>query len=235
MIYLFTIVEKILERKQFKTQLAEDKQQKAYHLLIVQRYISWLGPWLPTSPKRVKLMDAAQHEVPTAAWTPDVKERAAVLKHSVPFQAGFFRNTFLLIGLLILLSLVIPQINKARSRKEEERSKALYAHLSALQSGDKLRVSFISDASGLPASGVGLLKITRINADTVFAVRSQKTVPYTMKNTGKALLLRRFGKKEERIVKPILDQHPEERLLLGYSPGPEGANYTIGTVLQFED
>ncbi|MCW3464512.1 hypothetical protein [Chitinophaga nivalis] len=236
MIYIYTITEKPLAEKSITITLPDNAGSTQQHLVVVQSYISWLGPWFPASFKTVKVYDNNNVQVPKKKWTAAVKQEATALKATVPFQIGFFRNTIILAVVLGILSLVMPRINKQRAAQAQANITALNEKMKHLAPGDMLRVSFIKMINENTAGGeIGLAKVTRISNDTLFIVRSTNMAENTIDNKKAPFTATGFSAIAEKINLQTLIISDADRILQTYPAPGESSGNTIGTVIGLEN
>lgn len=235
MIFIYSINEKQLSQKNIQGKLKNAQVEESFILTISQHYISWLGPWFPASVKKSRLYTAQGKEIPKVDWSDHIKKEANALKAAVPFQIGFFRNTIIFLVAIAILSVVMPKINAKKSAETATRKETLYNRLRQLKQGDILRVSFINTADEQSMNGIGLVKVMKIEGDSIFIVRSNTLVEDNMDNTRGELSISDFGTNEDHVVKHIMEETVREDVLIAYPKDTKRANYTIGRVIQFEN
>lgn len=235
MIFIYSINEKQLIQKNIQGKLKNAQVEESFVLAISQHYISWLGPWFPASVKKSRLYTIQGKEILKADWSDLIKNEAEVLKEAVPFQIGFFRNTIIFLIAIAVLSVVMPKINAKKSAEAATRKETLYNRLRQLKQGDILRVSFINTADEQSINGIGLVKVMKIEGDSIFIVRSNTLVEDNMDNRQSELSIGNFGASQERVIKHLMEEIVQEDVLIAYPKDMQRANYTIGRVIKFEN
>ncbi|MEH6305906.1 hypothetical protein RYH73_09655 [Olivibacter sp. CPCC 100613] len=235
MIFIYTFIDKQLAQKSLRKALKNSQVEEPLQLTVTQRYISWLGPWFPAGPKTNRLYTAQGREIPKVDWSDAIKTEAKTLKENVPFQIGFFRNTIIFLTAIAILSIIMPKINAKKSAETTAAKEALYKRLAQIKTGDILRVSFINTVDEQSMNGIGLIKVMKIEGDSIFIARSKTVVEDNMDNMRNELQLADFGDAKERVIKHLIEQNPREKVLLAYPKEEEQSNYTVGIAIKFEN
>lgn len=232
MIVFYSIVEKPLAHKTIQASTKSNPQVQDLHLEVTQSYMSLLGPFLPASTKIVKLYDYNGQPIKRKEWTDQIKNEASALKDTVPFQIGFFRNAIILVAIVGILALVMPVINKKNADLAQADQAEMTSRLNSLKAGDILRVSFYQTTGNTASSKIGLAKITRVEGDNIYFVRSTQTVENNFDNHSADLNIKDFTSTEEQAKKSNLDQYK----VLVAPPAPNKmTGETIGSVLKVEN
>ncbi|MFC6103277.1 hypothetical protein [Olivibacter domesticus] len=236
MIFIYSIVEKQLTQKSINATLKSNSVPQDIFLTVSQKYISWLGPWFPASPKMTKAFNQQGEEIRRKEWIDLVKSEARSLKETVPFQWGFFRNTIILLVVFGVLAIIRPGMNKRAAEAIAKQNEQLQYAVENLSGGDIAVVSFYNDVQGKSMNGIGLMKINHVEGDTIFINRS-KTVIDNMKPTEAANIDRSEGAFEtiiEKIKRPVLISSVKDRVLITYPTDVETSGYTVGSILSVE-
>lgn len=236
MIFIYSITEKQLTQKDINGTLKSDPASQNILLTVSQKYISWLGPWFPASPKMVRAFNQQGGEIRRKEWTDAIKSEARSLKETVPFQWGFFRNTIIFLGAVGILAIVRPGMNKRAAEEKALQSEQLQHAVENLSAGNIAVVSFDNDLQGKGMNGIGLVKINHIEGDTIFISRS-KAIIDNAKRAEAANLDRSEGAFEimiEKIKKSALILSGRDRVLIAYPIDAMTSSYTVGSIISIE-
>lgn len=236
MIFIYSITEKQLTQKGINGTLKSDPTSQNILLTVSQKYISWLGPWFPASPKMVRAFNQQGGEIRRKEWTDAIKSEARSLKETVPFQWRFFRNTIIFLAAVGILAIVRPGMNKRAAEEKAMQSEQLQHAVENLATGDIAVVSFYNSVQGTSMNGIGLIKITHIEGDTIFINRG-KTVINNAKFAEAAHMEKgenAFETVTEKIKKSALLLSGKDRVLITYPADAERGSYTVGSILNIE-
>lgn len=236
MIFIYSIVEKQLTQKSINTTLKSNSVPQDIFLTVSQKYISWLGPWFPASPKMTKAFNQQGEEIRRKEWIDLVKSEARSLKETVPFQWGFFRNTIILLVVFGVLAIIRPGMNKRAAEAIAKQNEQLQYAVENLSGGDIAVVSFYNDVQGKSMNGIGLIKINHVEGDTIFINRSKAIIdnakPAEATNIDRSEGA--FGTIIEKIKRPVLISSGKDRVLITYPTDVETSGYTVGSILSVE-
>lgn len=175
-------------------------------------------------------------EIRRKEWTDAIKSEARSLKETVPFQWRFFRNTIILLVAFGILAIVRPGMNKRVAEEKVMQSEQLQHAVENLAMGDIAVVSFYNSVQGTSMNGIGLIKIIRIEGDTIFINRG-KTVIDNAKSAEAAHMEKDenvFETVTEKIKKSALLLSGKDRVLITYPADAERGSYTVGSILNIE-
>lgn len=172
MIIIYNIKEKTLNSRTLsieKDPLTRNKSN--IQLFVVQKYLDLFGPMAPLGAQEVIAVDTdLDQQIDKKQWPDSISAEAKRLKEDTPYAWGLFRNLFIIIGIFGLLAIIGPIIQKNRAARTAANMETQKADYASVNTGDVLTVRYLS-AEGI--SGVSLMKVVRINGDTIVVRRNK--------------------------------------------------------------
>lgn len=238
MIIVYSINEKILNSKKlFIAQSNEGSGKSNVELTVHQQYLSLFGPMGPLGFQRVEAFDLDRNEaIPPKKWSDEIKQEAQNLKAETPYAWGLFRNTFIIAGVFLALFLIMPIVNQNRAKNQAADLTLMKEKFKTTAPEDILRVSLLGNADGGGERGITLMKIVRMNGDSLVVKRHEKVLPGFTADVADALDAKdsSFQNKEEKFQLKHYNTYEVHKILLPFPDESQSSPSAIGTVLDID-